>query len=310
MSRPGSVAVVDIGSNSVRLLLAERIGPDGAEGRREMTVTGLRRGSAPDGTVTAAALERLDACLARYAAELAAFGPERVVAAGTAAVRDAPNRADVADVVRRRLGAELRMVSGTEEAALSFAGARLALPAGAGTATVVDIGGGSTELVRGGPGGPERSVSLQLGSSRSTERHLRSDPPGAGELAALRADALTLLGPAVAQVGSEGPVVGVAGTVTQVAAIALGGYDPARIHRMRLDRGTVEDVLARLAALPEAERRGVPGLHPDRVGVIVAGTAILAAVLDALGTAEMMVSERDLLDGVAMAPAPPGQPVT
>src|SRR5439155_16621022 len=147
------------------------------------TITGLRRGAAADGAITPAALARLDACLAGYGAAIAAFAPGRVLAIGTSAVRDAPNRDDVGALVAARVGAPLRVVSGEEEAALAFAGARLALPDDDRPALVVDVGGGSTELVRGGPGGPEATVSLQIGSVRCSER-LRADPPTAGELLA------------------------------------------------------------------------------------------------------------------------------
>ena len=166
MSRDASrIAVVDIGSNSVRLLLARGWGPGGPEGERLTTVTGLRRRAAADGTIVSDALARLDACLAAYAERVRAFAPEHVAAAGTSAVRDAPNRDQVADVVRVRLGVEIEVLSGDEEARLAFAGARLGVP-GPGPIMVVDIGGGSTELVRGDADGPAGAVSLQLGVTR------------------------------------------------------------------------------------------------------------------------------------------------
>jgi exopolyphosphatase/guanosine-5'-triphosphate,3'-diphosphate pyrophosphatase len=301
---PGRLAVVDIGSNSLRLFLCEGIGPEGPRGARETTVIGLRRAAAGDGTLAADALARLDGALAGYAARIGAFRPARVVAVATSAVRDAPNRPEVAAVVRARLGAEMRLLTGVEEGTISFAGARLAVEHG-GPILLVDIGGGSTELVRGGEAGPEDAVSLQLGVVRQTERHLRHDPPLAGELEALRGEARALLGPALAGVGGALPVVGVAGTPTTLAAIELGAYDRDRVHRHRLALVAIDAAAARLAAMPEGERRDVPGLDPARAGVIVAGALILAEAVRAAGAPGVMVSETDLLDGVALAAAAP-----
>ena len=304
MSAPAGcrVAVVDVGSNSVRLFLCEGIGAHGPVGERYATVTGLRRGAGADGAVAADALARLAECLAGDADRIEAFAPDRVVAVATSAVRDAPNRDEVGDVILRRLGARMRVLSGDEEARAAFAGARLAAEGG-GPIMVVDVGGGSTELVRGGPAGPEAAVSLQLGAVRQTERHLRGDPPAPAELEALRAEALGLLRPAVEAVGGPAPGVGVAGTVTSLAAIEIGRYDRALVHRHRLSRAAVEALTRRLAAMGARERREVPGLDPARAGVIVAGAVIVAAAMDAAGWEELMVSETDLLDGVALAAA-------
>ena len=296
---PQRLGVVDVGSNSVRLLLCEGVSESGPEGERFSTVTGLRRGAAPDGTIAEDALDRLDDCLAGYAARLAAFRPARVAAVGTSAVRDAPNADRVGEIVSRRLGAPVRTLSGDEEAALAFAGARLAVDGDA-PVMVIDVGGGSTELVRGGAGGPQGAVSLQLGAVRHTERFLPGDPPTPGQLAALRADARAMAVPALEEIGGPADAVGVAGTITTLAAIDLGRYDPEIVHRHRLSRGRIDDLGARLAAMTVAERRSVPGLDPARAGVIVAGAVIVAAVLDAAGLDGLMVSERDLLDGVAL----------
>jgi exopolyphosphatase/guanosine-5'-triphosphate,3'-diphosphate pyrophosphatase len=208
----------------------------------------------------------------------------------------------VAAVVEARLGAPMRLLSGEEEARVSFAGARLAVD-GDGEVVVVDVGGGSTELVRGGPAGPESAVSLQLGAVRQTERHLHHDPPLPEELAALREEARALAGPVLRAAGAPVPVVGVAGTATSLAAIELGGYDRQRVHRHRLSLERVEELAARLAAMTVEERRGVQGLDPARAGVIVAGTLIVAEAVRAAGAGELMVSETDLLDGVALAAA-------
>lgn len=298
------IAVADIGSNSVRLFLCDGIDADGPAGERRTTVTGLRRGAGPDGAIAEDALARLDECLAGYGAATAAFAPGRVIAVGTSAVRDAPNRDRVATVVRGRLGAGLTVLSGDQEARCAFAGARLGAETD-GPILVVDIGGASTELVRGDAAGPAAAVSLQLGAVRQTEARLASDPPAAAELAALRDEAGALVRAGLARIGGPAACVGVAGTITTLAAIDLGGYDPARVHRHRLDRATVSRILAELAALPLEERRRVPGLEPVRAGVIVAGAAIADVVMEEAGLGAMTVSERDLLDGVVLLAAAP-----
>jgi exopolyphosphatase / guanosine-5'-triphosphate,3'-diphosphate pyrophosphatase len=293
-------AVIDVGSNSVRLLLAEGIDVTGALGERVVTVTGLRRGAGADGRVTAAALARLDTCLGDYAARIAAFGATRVVPVGTSAVREAPNVADIEEVVRHRLTTDLVVIPGEREAALAFAGARLVLPDRSVPCRVVDIGGGSTEVVQGGGTGPAHAVSLRLGVNRQGEAHVRTDPPRAGDVTAIREEARRMVGDAAAAFPADGPLVGVAGTVTQVAAILLGRYDPEAIHGMSLTGADVDDVLASVGGVPAGARASIPGLHADRVNVIVPGAAILAGVLDGLGADEMVVSERDILDGIAM----------
>ena len=218
----------------------------------------------------------------------------------TSAVRDAPNRDAVAAVVEARLGAPMRVLSGEEEAAASFAGARLAVDDD-GPVVVVDVGGGSTELVRGGPDGPDAAVSLQLGAVRQTERHLADDPPRPEELDALRQEARSLIEPAIAGIGGPAPVIGVAGTATSLAAIDLGAYDRDRVHRHRLALETVDRIAARLAAMTVSQRRDVPGLDPERAGVIVAGALLVAEAARAARRRELMISETDLLDGVALA---------
>jgi exopolyphosphatase/guanosine-5'-triphosphate,3'-diphosphate pyrophosphatase len=269
-------------------------------------VIGLRRGAGPDGAIAPDALERLDRTLAGYAEAIDRFGPSRTVPVATSATRDAPNRDAIAAVVEGRLKAPMRVLSGEEEAAVSFAGARLAVD-GDEPVVVVDVGGGSTELVRGGPAGPEGAVSLQLGAVRQTERHLTGDPPRPEELAAVREEARGLIEPALAEIGGPAPVVGVAGTATSLAAIDIGRYDRARVHRHRLPLETIDSLAARLAAMTVAERRRVRGLDPERALVIVAGALIVAEAVRAAGAGEAMISETDLLDGVALAAA--GAPI-
>jgi exopolyphosphatase/guanosine-5'-triphosphate,3'-diphosphate pyrophosphatase len=282
-------AVLDVGSNSVRLLLLERMTPHGAVGERRATVTGLRKGAGADGSVAPDALERLDACLAGYADAIAAAGNPPVVAVGTAAVREAPNRDEISAVVRRRLGTDLMVVTGEQEATLAYRGARMALADPDGPCRMIDIGGASTEIVAGDASGPHHVVSLPLGVVRNA-----GDTVEGARLEALRrvADATTIF-------PADGPVIGLAGTVTQAAALCNGRYDPDEIHRQQLGRDAIERVLADAAALDLDTRRSMPGMHPDRADVIVNGMAILLGAMSALGVDEVIVSERDLLDGIA-----------
>lgn len=293
------VAIVDVGSNSVRLFLWEGSGEDGPRGPRLTTVTGLRRNAGEDGTIDPDALSRLSACAATYGEMMRVRGVGAGVALGTSAVRDAPNRAAVARIIGDQLGLPLTIVSGTVEARLAYAGARLAVE-DAGPAIVLDVGGGSTELVRGGPSGPTGAVSLQIGAVRSTEAYLAADPPHAGELARLREDVGAALTDAVAGIGGPAPLVGVAGTVATLAAVDLGIYDPRRVHGHVLTRARVEEMLSWMSGLPSAERALIPGLEPARAPVIVAGAAIVAGAIAAVGVESMRVSERDLLDGAAL----------
>lgn len=302
MTAPGPgapVAVVDVGSNSVRLFLCEGADSDGPSGPRFTTVTGLRRGADVDGAVAAEALDRLDSCLAAYGRRMRDAGARAGVALGTSAVRDAPNRAEVADRIAARLGLPLTVLSGAEEAALAFAGARLAVT-GHGPVLVLDVGGGSTELVRGDGSGVLGAVSLQVGAVRCTEGFLYGDPPTAAQLDALRRAVEPGFAAAVDRVGGPAPMIGVAGTVTTLAAIRAGRYDPAIVHGSELTLDEVEGMLDRLAVLPLHARREVPGLDPARAPVIVAGAAIVACAMRAAGAARLEVSERDLLDGAAL----------
>lgn len=303
--RPGRPqAIVDVGSNSVRLFLCEGMGADGPEGPRLTTITSLKRGAAADGTLADAALDRLDACLADYGARADAAGATTGMALGTSAVRDAPNRVEVARRVAARLGLPLTVLTGDEEAGLAFAGARVAVPL-PGSVLVTDPGGASTELVRGGPDTPPATVSVQLGGVRTTEAFLHSDPPSAAEMDVMSREIRRVLTEALTRVGGPvragEPVVGVAGTVTTLAAIDAGRYDPAVVHGRVLSRGRVREILSMLAGAPLAERRRVPGLEPARAPAIVGGAAIVLAVLEVAGAEQLTVSERDLLDGAALA---------
>jgi exopolyphosphatase / guanosine-5'-triphosphate,3'-diphosphate pyrophosphatase len=299
------VGVVDIGTNSTRLLVAEVEGGALTELERRTTVTRLGEGLEASGRLSDAAMARVSEALAGYREAIDELGAERVVAVATSAMRDAANGPQFRDEIERRFGLDSRTISGDEEARLTFLGATSGRDAGAGT-LVIDIGGGSTEFVVGHPGGdPEFHVSTRMGSVRHTERHLHSDPPTAAELTALAADARAIVEADVpADVRrSVDAGIAVAGTATSLAAIdqQLEPYDPERVHGYRLGAQRCERLLARLAELTVAQRRDVPGLHPDRAPTIVAGAGILLESMRASGLDEVEVSENDILHGAALA---------
>jgi exopolyphosphatase/guanosine-5'-triphosphate,3'-diphosphate pyrophosphatase len=231
-----------------------------------------------------------------------------VVAVATSAVRDADNGDDFREQLRERFGIDARTISGEEEARLTFAGATAALDTGGGPTLVLDIGGGSTEFVIGRPGTePGFHVSTKLGSVRQTERHLQGDPPTEEQLDRLAAEAREAIAAEVPEaVRSEASAgIAVAGTATSVAAIALElePYDAERVEGYPLRLEETERILARLAALPVAERRELAGLHPERAPTIVAGVCILLEAMKAFGFESMAASEADILHGAALAVA-------
>jgi exopolyphosphatase / guanosine-5'-triphosphate,3'-diphosphate pyrophosphatase len=300
------VAVVDIGTNSTRLLVAEVDGRALRELERESIVTRLGEGLEATGRLGEEPQARVFAALDRYAGAMDAHGAEMRTAVMTSAVRDAANGAAFADAVRSRYGLEDRTLSGDEEARLSYLGATAARdPDDPLPLLVIDIGGGSTELVVGAGGAVEFHTSTQVGVVRHSERHLRSDPPAASELEALAVDARSTIEAAVPGDVREraGGAVAVGGTATSCAAIdlALDPYDSAAVEGHALPRGTLEAMLARLASVPLAERRGVTGLDPARAPTIVAGVVVLLEVLRAFDLDGTQVSERDILWGVALA---------
>ena len=299
------VAVIDIGTNSTRLLIAD-VATDGiAERDRRSIVTRLGEGLEATGRLQDEPQARVFRALDEYAAAIDAQRAEARVAVMTSAVRDAANGEAFAGAVRERYGLDGRTLSGDEEARLTFLGATAARDSDDSTPLlVVDIGGGSTELVVGRGGAVDFHVSTQVGVVRHTERHLHRDPPLPEELAALAADAAPVLAGAVPRDvrGDVQAAVAVAGTATSAGAIdvALEPYDPSKVEGHVLSLRALEAQLARLASLPLAERREVPGLHPDRAPTIVAGVVILIEVLRAFGLSEFEVSERDILWGVAL----------
>jgi exopolyphosphatase/guanosine-5'-triphosphate,3'-diphosphate pyrophosphatase len=300
-----NVAVVDIGSNSTRLLIGDRDDGRIRELVRESQVTRLGAGVDADGRLSEDAMQRVYDTLERYRAEIDAHDCQAAVAVLTSAVRDSANGRQFADTIRERYGLEPHVLTGDEEARLTFLGATSERDADARQPTLVlDIGGGSTELVVGSGHTVEFHVSTQAGVVRQTERHLHTDPPTDDELRALAADVRAIIADAVPLERRRGVehAIAVAGTATSLAAIAqrLEPYDPERVHGYRLERDEAGRTLGGLAAIPVAERRTVPGLHPDRAPTIVAGVVIFLEVLDLFGLQEIEVSEHDILRGAAL----------
>ena len=299
------VAVVDIGTNSTRLLVA-----DLEDGRvvRQLTkhseVTRLGEGVDATGRLSDEPMERVFGVLEAYRDEADELGAELRVGVLTSAVRDAANGDEFTAAVRERFGFDARTIEGETEAALTFAGATSERnPTDRTPLVVVDIGGGSTELVQGAGGAMEFYVSTQAGVVRQTERHIHTDPPRPTEIQALATEVRGIFLDNVPEAVLDSVSVGiaVAGTATSAAAIAqeLMPYDPDKVHGYVLERTELDRLLQMLAALPLDERRRVPGLHPDRAPTIVAGIVILQQVLDAFALDRVEVSEHDILQGAA-----------
>ncbi|MCZ2846997.1 Ppx/GppA phosphatase family protein [Modestobacter sp. VKM Ac-2978] len=313
------VAAIDCGTNSIRLLVAD-VPVEGAHTDllRRMEVVRLGQGVDATGRLAPEAIERTRVVLAEYAAQARELGAERVRMVATSASRDAANRDEFEAMVTATLGQLPDVVTGLEEAELSFLGATASLAAAArvhGAAApwppylVVDIGGGSTEFVLGDVGGVRAARSVDVGCVRLTERHLRSDPPPPDEVQAAEADVRAALEMVAAEVpvGETATLVGLAGSVTTVAALALGlpAYDPVAIHGSRIPVGAVRSVSAGLLTATRARRAAYPVMHPGRVDVIGAGALVLRVVMDAFDLDEVVVSEHDILDGIALRLARP-----
>jgi exopolyphosphatase / guanosine-5'-triphosphate,3'-diphosphate pyrophosphatase len=324
------VAAIDCGTNSIRLLIADINSkadgversvddPDGsvplADVAREMRIVRLGEGVDRTGRLSEAALDRTMTALREYAGLIAAADPIAIRMVATSATRDAANAQEFTDRVVAVLGVAPEVISGDEEARLSFTGATREL---AGTALaadgacpppylVTDIGGGSTEFVLGGSaddaGGEVSGRSVNVGCVRLTERHLHSDPPRPDEIDAAAADIDAALVQAAASVpvANAATLVGLAGSVTTVAAIALGlrDYDPARIHHSRVPARRVHEIAVQLLGMTRAERAAIPVMHPGRVDVIGAGALILDRIMTRFGFGQVLVSEHDILDGIA-----------
>ena len=316
------VAAIDCGTNSIRLLVVDvdAAGRPGPDLDRRMTIVRLGEGVDATGRLAPAALDRTFAACQVFAGVLQRWQPDRLRFVATSASRDASNAGEFIDGVRERLGVEPEVVTGAEEAQLSFAGALAGLPADIpGPVLVVDIGGGSTEFVVGPVVGPMvgahaspvpiQGHSTDIGCVRLTERHLHDDPPTPAQLAAASADIDAAIEAAAAAVPLAGArsVVGVAGSVTTIAAavMALPGYDSERIHLARLPVADVLGSCDDLLAMTRAERAALPFMHPGRADVIGAGALILERILSAirpqLAEGVLTVSEHDILDGIALS---------
>jgi len=300
-----NVAVVDIGSNSTRLLIAERSGETITELVRHSNVTRLGSGVDRDGRLAEDAMQRVHDVLAGYHKEIESYGCESAVAVLTSAVRDSANGEQFAAGIRERYGIEPHILTGDQEAELTYLGATSDRDPDDRTPTLVlDIGGGSTEMVIGEGGEMRFHVSTQAGVVRQSERHLHRDPPSAGELDAVMEDVAVIIADAVpaAERASVRQGIAVAGTATSLAAIAqsLEPYDPERVEGYRVSRAECESILDRLAAMPLAERRRVAGLHPDRAPTILAGVIIFREVLKLFELPDIEVSEHDILRGAAL----------
>jgi exopolyphosphatase/guanosine-5'-triphosphate,3'-diphosphate pyrophosphatase len=300
------VAVVDIGTNSTRLLIAQVDPESGSlvELVRRSQVTRLGEGVDSRGSLSDAAIDRVLATLADYRSEIDSHECESNLAVLTSAVRDAANGADFAARVRDDFGLDARVLSGDEEAQLTFLGAMSGRGATSEPTVVIDIGGGSTEFVIGRERNAGFHVSLAAGVVRMSERHIHSDPPAPEELQSLALDARTVFmqGLPAEQRASVKLGIAVAGTATSAASIdqQLDPYDPARVHGYVLMLATVEMLLARLADMTEDQRREVVGLDPNRAPTIVAGMILLAEALRAFDLREVEVSEHDILQGGAL----------
>ncbi|MGH3279548.1 MAG: exopolyphosphatase [Trebonia sp.] len=324
------VAAVDCGTNSIRLLIAdlstgaapdepERVAGSSdpaartplAEVTRQMRIVRLGEGVDRTGRLSAAALDRTMTALREYAGLIVDAKPEAVRMVATSATRDAENSQEFTERVVEVLGVTPEVISGDEEARLSFAGATREL---AGTALaaecpppylVTDIGGGSTELVLGRPGGMDsvQGRSVNIGCVRLTERHLHGDPPAQAEIGAAVEDIDAALDEVTAavQVAQARTLVGLAGSVTTIAAIALGldRYLPQRIHHARIPAEQVRQITVRLLNQTRAQRATIPGMHPGRIDVIGAGALVLDRIMTRINVTEVLVSEHDILDGIA-----------
>ena len=296
------VGVIDCGTNSIRLLIADIEGTTFREVTRQMQVVRLGQGVDETNQFHPDALERTFAAVDLYAAELARRGVEKIRFCATSATRDATNRNIFIDGVKERLGIEPEVISGDEEARLSFAGATREFNRTDGPFLVVDIGGGSTEFVL-GTDTVDSAISVNIGCVRMTERHFHNDPPTADEVSIARSDIQNAIDIASASVDikSAKTLVCVAGTATTVAAAALNlpEYDRHAIHLSRISADQVLEVSNNFLTMTRDERAALGYMHPGRVDVITAGSLVLSKIVKATGAKEFVASENDILDGMA-----------
>lgn len=299
------VAVVDIGTNTTRVLVADVQDGHVKELARETNVTRLGEGVDSTGRLADAAIERVATTLTHYKAIIDDLEPAKSVALATSAVRDATNGDDFRQLLHDRFELDVRIIPGEEEARLTFKGATATRADGDGPFVVIDIGGGSTEFVVGKANeDPTFRVSTQAGSVRQTERHLHGDPPSDEDVLTLRAALRSIVEDAIPQDvrAQVQQAIAVAGTATSLAAIdqRLDPYDPEKVDGYGLQLDACERMLGELAAIPLEARKQVTGLHPDRAPTIVAGAAILVESMHVFGLASVEVSEADILHGAAL----------
>jgi exopolyphosphatase / guanosine-5'-triphosphate,3'-diphosphate pyrophosphatase len=300
------IAVIDAGTNSTRLLVADVEGARVSEVARRSRITRLGRGVDLSGQLSAEAIEAACEAIAENISIAEDAAAEETVAIATSAVRDAANGGAFIAELRERFSLTARVLDGEEEARLTYLGAA-SDGAPQESTVVIDIGGGSTELVVGTGEEIAFHTSLQAGVVRHTERHISSDPPTAAEMERLAADARSLMEDAVAGCAEARAEAGiaVAGTPTSLAAIEmeLQPYDPERVHGHILKLSSIQRILSRLASTPLAERIRIPGLHPDRAPTIIAGVVILIEAMRAFELGQSVVSEHDILYGMAITTA-------
>ncbi|WP_345536582.1 Ppx/GppA phosphatase family protein [Phytohabitans rumicis] len=301
------MAAIDCGTNSIRLLIADIVGDRLVDVVRRMEIVRLGQGVDRTGRLAPEAIERTRVALADYAAVVRDLGASRVRMCATSATRDAANADEFRAMVLDTLGVLPEVVTGDEEARLSFTGAVRGLSAQA-PYLVVDIGGGSTEFVV-GSSSVDSAISVDIGCVRMTERHLHTDPPSSDEVAAATADITAAVDRALDAVGGRGAatLVGLAGSVATVAAIALGltEYDPVRIHHSRVSYDEVAKITADLLEMTTAQRLAIPVMHPGRADVIGAGALVLRVIMERAGAGSVIASEHDILDGIAWSTASP-----
>ena len=298
------VAAVDLGTNSTRLLVADVDDGRVREVERRLAITRLGEDVDSRRKLLPTAIARVRNVLSDYRRAAERLGAERTLTLATSAVRDAENGEAFLGEIEWSYGFATRLLSGDEEAAMTFRGVAAGREVADGT-LVLDVGGGSTELVLGGPGGVSWQASLDIGCVRLTERFLAGDPPSADEVEACRGAVRALLAERVPEDVRPSAAIGVAGTVTTLATLHLGlpEEDPERLHAHRVPAAWVEEELDRLASATVEELCARPGIHPDRAPVMVAGAVVVADVLGHFGLAELEVSEQDILHAGALAAA-------
>jgi len=300
------VAVIDVGTNSARLLIADVDGGRVAPLERRSTVTRLGRGVDLSGRLAAEAIEDACAAIGEYVEAIGELDVEAVDAIATSAVRDAENGDAFIAELRERFALSARVLDGSEEARLTYLGAT-AEEAPSRPTLVIDIGGGSTELIVGHGEQIDFHTSLQVGVVRHSERHISSDPPAQTELEQLAIDVRGTLAATLPEgIGAEAGIA-VAGTPTSLAAVEmeLDPYDPEQVHGHVLELRSIQRMLSRLASAPLAERVEITGLHPKRAPTIVAGVVVLVETMRAFGLERITVSEHDILYGAALEAAEP-----